>query len=198
MWTPRDLKEGVARLIGRPRRDDFLRLLPKHSIGAEIGVFRGHYTDHILRIAQPRELHLIDGWWLVYGEHFPDWGAYTDHGRLSTRAAYNEVRRIVSRRRAEDKVRIHVADDLACLEAFPERSFDWVYLDSSHQYEHTREELLLLLPRMRGGGVIGGDDWQDDPAHSHHGVAKAVGEFCARHGWSLQHRDAFGQWLIKP
>lgn len=46
---------------------------PTDSVGAEIGVFKGEFTAHILRRVQPKELHLIDAWWLLYGENYPDW-----------------------------------------------------------------------------------------------------------------------------
>jgi hypothetical protein len=190
------LKERLAAALGRPRRERFLERLPRHSVGAEIGVFRGGYTRHILEIVQPRELHLIDGWWLLYGERYPDWGDYTDHGTLSTRQAYDEVRAVVRRHDRAGACVLHVADDLECLAAFAPATFDWVYLDSSHQYEHTRAELALIVPRMKPGGLICGDDWRDDPAHEHHGVAKAVRELCERDGWTLAERDPFGQWLI--
>jgi hypothetical protein len=193
----RELRERLARALGRPRRERFLRHLPRGSVGAEVGVFRGQFTRHILDVVRPSRLHLVDAWWLLYGERYPDWGAYTDHGRLGTREAYEEVREILRRHDRAGVAVIHVADDLQCLAGFPPETFDWVYLDSSHEYEHTRRELALLVPRMKRGGVICGDDWHDDPAHEHHGVAKAVRELCAREGWTLAERDAFGQWLIK-
>jgi hypothetical protein len=74
------LKPRAGTALRRPRRWRYLEMLPNRGIGAEIGVFRGEFTRHILRVAQPRELHLIDGWWELYGERYPDWGAYTDHG----------------------------------------------------------------------------------------------------------------------
>jgi len=61
-----------------------LRHLPRHARGAELGVFRGEFTRHLIEVTRPRELHLVDGWWPLFGETFPDWGAYTDFGRRSS------------------------------------------------------------------------------------------------------------------
>jgi hypothetical protein len=36
--------------------------LPKHSIGAEIGVHLGAFSDRIIKGAKPTKLHLIDPW----------------------------------------------------------------------------------------------------------------------------------------
>ena len=43
-------------------RDFLLKLLPQNSIGAEIGVHKGDFSEEILRDVRPNELHLIDPW----------------------------------------------------------------------------------------------------------------------------------------
>ena len=178
---------AAGSLLGRPRRWRFLERLPKNAVGAEVGVFRGEYTRHIVRIAKPRELHLIDGWWELYGERYPDWGAYTDHGRLTTRQAFADAQK------AAPTAEFHIGDDLEILERFPDRFFDWVYLDTSHQYEHTLQELDVL---QRKADIICGDDWVEDPGSVHRGLSVAVTEFCDRNGWAIDRSDPFGQWLI--
>jgi hypothetical protein len=187
------LIDRVGRLAGRPRRWRYLEHLPKHGIGAEIGVFRGEFATHLLRIARPRELHLIDGWWTIYGDTYPNWGTYTEFGTLRTRQAYDEVRARV----AGAPVQIHVGDDRSVLAKFPQGFFDWVYLDTSHKYEHTLEELTLLHEKVRVGGVIMGDDWKPDPGHVNHGVYRAVNELRDRFSWELGQVDRFGQWYAR-
>jgi hypothetical protein len=189
----RRLKDGAGAALGRPRRWHYLEMLPKRAIGAEIGVFRGEFTAHILRVTRPRELHLIDGWWKLYGERFPDWGTYTDHGQLQTRAAFAEAR---GRTRGKP-VTFHVGDDLALLPTFEDCFFDWVYLDTTHQYEHTLSELEILDCKV--GGIIMGDDWREDPGagDANAGGARAVRTFCERSGWRLLEPDkTFLQWAI--
>ena len=191
------LKFRIGTLVGRPRRENFLRMLPKHSVGAEIGVFKGEFTAHILRTVRPRELHLIDAWWLLYGEYYPDWGAYTEFGRLRTKDAFEQAKRVVARLDRGSVTVFHIDDDVGCLEGFADSYFDWVYLDSSHEYEHTKKELLVLKRKVRMGGLISGDDWQTDPNHDHHGLCRAVTEFCQTFGWELVHSDSYGQWCIR-
>jgi hypothetical protein len=77
------------------------------------------------------------------------------------------------------RVRIHIGDDLAVLPAFPDRYFDWVYVDSVHVYEHTRLELEILSRKVKEGGLIARDDWIEDRDHPRHGVCRAVREFPA-------------------
>ena len=186
------VRHELGTLLGRPRREHILRLAPRAAVCAEIGVFRGEFTRHIVRITKPRQLHLIDGWWTLYGDRFPDWGPYTDHGRLPTRQAHDEARR------AAPDATVHVGDDIEILAGFPDHQFDWVYLDSSHEYEHTTAELAILARKLKPRGLILGDDWHEDPSHLHAGVTKAVRETCAASEWRLiVPGDLYGQWAIQ-
>jgi hypothetical protein len=193
-------REKAAALLRGRRRHSFLEALPKHAVVAEIGVLRGEFTRHILRVAQPRELHLIDVWWELYGERFPDWGSETHRGTLSTKAAFDAVTAMADgyERAGRGHCSVHVGDDREVLAQFADGHFDWVYLDSSHDYEHTRQELELLRVKVKRDGLITGHDWYDDPQHPHYGVRRAIEEFCAGHGWELRRRDAFAQWAIGP
>jgi len=178
-------------------RADFLAMLPKGTVGAELGVFKGEFSADILRVAQPRELHLVDSWWTEWGECYPDWGEYTDFGALGTRDCYEQTLRSVEAERGSTDVIVHVGDDVAYLESLADGALDWSYLDSSHGYEHTRRELDALRRKTKSNGVITGHDWQEDPAHLHHGVYRAVNEFCAAHGWEVVMLDNHLQWAIR-
>lgn len=46
-------------------RIDFLKELPKNSIGAEIGVHKGEWAKKIINITKPKELWLIDHWYSI-------------------------------------------------------------------------------------------------------------------------------------
>ena len=76
-------------------------MLPKGGIGAEIGVFTGLFSTVLLEIARPKKIYFVDPWWQAYGPNYPNWGCYTDYGRLSTKAAYETaLRRTASHSRA--------------------------------------------------------------------------------------------------
>ena len=179
-------------------REDFLRLVPQGSVGAEIGVFKGDFTKHILSIVRPRRLHLIDPYWTVYGEHF-NWNTvHDDFGRLKTWEAFAEVQKIIRVFDKDGVSILHIGRSVECLSIFRDGYFDWVYLDSTHSYEDTKLELELLERKMSADGMITGHDWQDNPYHIHAGVKKAVGEFCDQHNWKVIRRDRFLNWAIKP
>ena len=171
--------------------------MPRGAVCAEIGVFRGEYSAEILRVSSPRELHLVDGWWELYGEHFPEfWGEYSEFGTLTTQRAHRETLDRIAP--YGTRATVHVGDDLEILERFPDGYFDWVYLDSSHLYEHTLQELELLERKVKPQGIIAGDDYIEDPSDINHGCAVAIRDFCARGNWRLVEVDRFHQWRLDP
>lgn len=54
-------------------------------------------------------------------------------------------------------------------------TFDLIYIDTSHDYETTRDTILAALPRLDKMGILAGDDFSDEGTW---GVKKAVTELC--------------------
>jgi lipopolysaccharide biosynthesis glycosyltransferase len=158
-------------------RRAILQFIPPGSVGAELGVFTGLFSEYILRNAAPRMLHLVDPWWKAYGELFPDWGQYTDYGRLPTRVAYEAAVARTEAARGDCIVQCHVAFSRDWLAEQEDESLDWVYLDSTHDYEQTIEELRLIRRKLRGGGYILGDDWAPGADEMHHRLFRAVHDY---------------------
>jgi hypothetical protein len=91
----------------------------------------------------------------------------------------------------------YVGDDLEYLKTIDDGYFDWAYLDTTHFYEHTRSELQLLKNKVKFNGLICGHDWYPDSTNSHHGVYKAVNEFCLENNWEVIKVDRVTQWCIR-
>ncbi len=145
--------------------------IPKGGVGVELGVFKGRFSEVLLKNTQPKLLYLIDPWY-QYEAH---WGWAS--GDKST---INALRSILKRFKGEIEsglVKLYVDSDIDILKRFQKNSLDWAYIDSSHEYQHTVAELELLCKKIKKGGVISGDDWYPDSSHKHHGVYKAVQEF---------------------
>ncbi len=53
---------------------------------------------------------------------------------------------------------------------FTDNSVDFVYIDASHDYKSVKEDIEAWLPKVKVGGIVGGDDYQWE------GVNKAVQE----------------------
>lgn len=194
---PQRWKDNVKRMMGKPTRSVLLSgFLPKGLVGAELGVFKGEFSYEILKFNQPKELVLMDVWWTLFGEYYPNWGAYTDFGQLKTKAAFNQTNKVVNAF-PHTKTEVLVGDDRELLMKYPDNYFDWVYIDSSHEYKHTWEELEILQHKVKDSGFICGHDWISDPNNLHYGVFKAVNEFCEQKGYKVVFTDDFTQWAIQ-
>lgn len=204
-WWKRALKRSrnpIWAAVGFPQRwfgnrEGFLSLIPRNSVGAELGVFRGEFSRWIMRRVRPTRLHLVDVWWTAFGEFYPDWGEYTQSGLLRTEDAYKSVVSIVAQEGYQDRVILHAGDDVSYLEGLPDGCLDWAYVDSSHEFEHTCRELDVLCSKVHAKGLICGHDWCPDPGDRHYGVYRAVREFCARGGWSICYLDNHMQWALR-
>lgn len=168
------------RLFGEPLpycRLTLLERMPKGSICAEIGVYKGDFSEHILNVVRPKQLHLIDPWYYETGAKYQ----HTWHGgKVGVNQAhmdelYESVERRFRKEISAGTVVIHRASSSVALNNFPIAFFDWVYIDGNHLYDFVRADIELSLRVVRPGGLIAGDDyhmngWWGD------GVIRAVDE----------------------
>lgn len=163
----------------RDREAALLSTIPANGVIAEIGVETGSYSRVIFDRAGPSRFHLIDVW-----ESIPDpWPS-----REAQAQNYRDVCRMFADQIATDRVVVHKGDDLQILAGFPDAYFDWVYIDTVHQYEHTLRELEACAPKMKPGGLICGHDYSDSTTSRRYGwgVIRAVDEFVRRGDWEYR------------
>lgn len=188
--------EYLDRAIAQKSKEDRIQfieeILPKNGIGAELGVFKGHLSPILLKHTNATKLHLIDPWYFLTA-HWR-WA----FGNQSTVDSLIKVLQTFKKEIEDQRIIVHVGDDRQILETFPDRYFDWVYIDSSHAYQHTKQELQILDSKMKDKGIIAGDDWQPKPSHKHHGIFKAVNEFLASEKYRLVYSNKDNlQWAMK-
>lgn len=189
-----NLKNTIEYLVnswGNRNRTDFLEILPKNSVGVEIGVFKGDFSKKILEIVKPNQLILIDPWWLL--------GKTWNFSLInrSTLSGYKNVLKTFEGQLIDGTVDIRVGFSNKVLPEFPDDFFDWAYIDSSHFYKETKIELEILRNKVKDNGLIAGHDWQPDPSKKHHGVYKAVNEFINENSFEIIYLDKATQWCIK-
>jgi hypothetical protein len=86
-------------------REVLLRRMPKQSVCAEIGVWKGDFSERIIRVVNPRKLYLIDPW--IFQPEYPmRWKAYPSGSggpchRPFHRGIYAAARPVRARRGAE-------------------------------------------------------------------------------------------------
>jgi len=171
---------NVARAFSQARdrsiRNCVLSQIPSHAVCAEIGVYKGDFSDLILE-RKPTRLHLVDPWKfetdIAYAGSW--YGGSLGKNQAKMDAIHESV---LSRFRSEIRsgtVKVHRNSSAdACLH-FPDNYFDWIYIDGNHTYEFVKSDLEMFLPKLKPYGLLAGDDygisgwWQD-------GVTRAVNE----------------------
>lgn len=113
----------------------------KDLIGAEIGVGRCVNSLNILDHLDIKELHLID---------------------LNVPPGTNGQEAM-----KDPRTTFYHGDSLKLSRQLPD-DLDFVYLDASHDYDFILNEIRIVLPKLKQGGLIGGHDYEQI------GVATAV------------------------
>ena len=178
------LRKTRDHLLANPTqesRDNILKMLPKLSIGAEVGVAKGKFSKRILKIVKPSKLYLIDAWSV---------------DALSNKQLHNYLEsqddvdkwfaNVTKTFSAHDNVVILRGTSQNILNTFPDSFFDWVYLDAGHFYDDILSDLEISFKKVKSGGLILGDDyikikdkWKDD-------VSRAVMDFTKEHHLTIQ------------
>lgn len=166
-------------------RQALLGILPNDAVVAEIGVALGEYSEHILKTARPKRLHLIDSWC------FQDDEKYKKDGHNMSERAQSDRYQMVLDRFAEEitvgGVKVHRAFSTEAVESFEDAYFDWIYLDANHTYEAVLQDLQLYLPKVKADGFICGHDYTNWPPARKmmFGVIEAVNDFVAANDLEL-------------
>jgi predicted acyl esterase len=160
------------------KRQFVLDTLPKNSVGAEIGVHFGDFSQKIIDALAPKTLHLIDPWeHLTSKEYkFAWYGGAAKGGQSEMDARYSNVFKRFNQYIQKEKVKVHRGYSTDVLEQFPDQYLDWVYIDGNHLYEYVKKDLELSLQKVKPGGYITGDDYMSGGWWKG-GVKKAVDEF---------------------
>jgi hypothetical protein len=152
-------------------REHLLERLQKDGICAEVGVAAGDFSEMILQINRPRKFHLVDAW------HTERYGNRLENIVKEKFAKEIESRQVILNKGLSTEV----------LPQFEDNYFDWVYIDTAHDYHTTAQELAICCKKVKEEGMIAGHDfsmgnWIEGYKY---GVIEAVYEFCAKYDWEI-------------
>jgi hypothetical protein len=169
------------------RRRFVLELLPKSSVGVEIGVHKGDFAAVILGIVSPTLLHLIDPWKHETADAYKDawYGGQATDGQREMDERYAGVLARFDAEVRSGQVQVHRAQSADVLDRMPDGSLDWVYIDGNHLFEFVRQDIALSFRKVRVGGYVTGDDYTDG-GWWQGGVKRAVDEFRVTPGAELR------------
>jgi len=179
-------------------RDFLLVRLPKHSVGAELGVYRGDLSRRLLSIVRPKLLYLIDPWRFVPDIEYSRavYGGPVGDSQVRMDRMYANVCRRFQHETKSGVVTIHRKTSLEGSQSIPDRSLDWVYIDANHKYSFVLDDLETYKSKVRVGGWIAGDNYAEPDGWWEDGVTRAVDEFVAR-GLAEKVLTARHQFLLR-
>lgn len=155
-------------------RADLPRLC--HSLGfttgAEIGVWKGAYSEQFCKAMPGVAWHAIDTW--------------------APYAAYRETKNdaaLIHHAYAEARLRLapfHCAmmrmSSLEAAEQIPDGSLDVIYIDGNHEASFVLEDLEAWTPKLRSSGILAGHDYRVPPkSKAFIQVKAAVDQYVAKH-----------------
>ena len=161
--APQLRAEHLRDCIVVPERSALLERLPKGGIVAEVGTLHGEFAREILRIVEPRELHLIDV------------------------EIHPHVREMAENASLRDRLRVHQGDSAKTLESFADGYFDWIYIDAQHAYEGVKRDIGAARRKVKADGLLVFNDYtiwsyvEMEP----YGVVAAVNELCIEDDWEI-------------
>src|SRR5256885_3609349 len=128
-----------------------------HSVGvrqmAEVGVYRGDFAARMLRDCESLiRYYMLDPW-----RHLNDWNKPANHEdavlsafleETKTKTEFAASKRVVLRGKTTE-----VVDQIA------DGELDFAYIDADHTLKGIAIDLIRLYPKVRVGGLLGGDDF---------------------------------------
>lgn len=154
-WSP-----DPATLAAAPTRTDlWVQAISDASVRtmAEVGVWTGSFARLILeRCAAIDRYYMIDPW-----ARLVDWNKPLNVAQDAFDGVYDEAMRKTAFAHHRRRVLRGRTSEVASM--IPDASLDFVYIDGDHTLRGVTIDLQRMLPKVRPGGFIGGDDFHPDP-----------------------------------
>jgi len=161
----------MTNLKGLPDRSALLSELPRNGVVAEIGVAEGDFAAAIQEVCAPEKLYLIDQW---NTNRYPE---------SMMESVYQRFEKAIT----SDEIVIVRDQSVRAASQFPNAYLDWIYIDTDHSYEMTKQELEAYAPKIKPEGIIAGHDFMQGNwvKGLRYGVIEVVYEFCTTRQWEL-------------
>ena len=137
----------------------------KFTLGAEIGVADGRYSEILCKEITGLKLICVDPW-AVYESCWRT-QKYQDN-------AYNQTREKLKGYNVNILRKTSVEASLG----IPDNSLDFVFIDGSHTFDHVMTDLIIWARKVRQGGIVSGHDYY---FFSDSGVVEAVNKYVEVH-----------------
>lgn len=147
----------------------------RNLVGVEIGVYLGHNSFNLCDCLSMQQLYLIDPY-CKYVQEGIEFDTTPLEQKAHKRMKPFDDKLVWMRKYSEE-----------CHNDLPS-NLDFIYIDGNHTYEYIKKDIELFYPKLKKGGIMGGDDFNA----SYLGVVKAVMEFC--HGYKVKLQGCESDW----
>lgn len=179
----------------RPLRDKIVaQIVPQGAVIAEIGVFKGAFSQRLLDVLAPSKLYLVDPWKNQDDkELFGTW--YHVNSSNNMDEIYGDVCETFRSEIASGQVEIVRGKSSDLVGKLSGKRLNFVYIDGDHRYDAVLRDLECIAPMILPNGAMMVDDhnlhgWWGD------GVVRALNTFLGRNADSWQIARAVGNQVV--
>lgn len=164
-------------------RDDLAVIFKEagYTHGAEIGVFRGDYSQTLCDAIPGLKLICVDPWMPYMGK---------------SPRTMDKIYKTTRNRLKNYGVEIVRKTSMEAVVNVPDASLDFVYIDGMHEFDFVMEDIIMWEPKVRRGGIVAGHDYK---AQHGWGVVAATNAYVKAHGivnwYLLIGNDVEWSWL---
>lgn len=142
------------------------------TIGAEIGVQEGIYSEMLLLANPEVKLYGVDPWtFYSTARNFRKQRHLDEHYATAVKRLTPYKNYVIVKKSSMDAVK-----------DFEDNSLDFVYIDADHEYLHVVQDIVEWSKKVKKGGIISGDDYitsNNEDTHMH--VIYAVDGYVKAH-----------------
>ena len=163
-WSDPSKMKVLFESRGEDRLGLWIQLINEMSQGrkltiAEVGVWQGDFAYQVLKhCPNVEKYYLVDPW-----RHLEDWKKplNVDDDRFS-RVFEATMKKLDF---AKHRIVVLRGTTLEVVDQIPDADLDLVYIDGDHTAKGIVIDLVKLFPKVKVGGVIGGDEYVDNIYH---------------------------------
>lgn len=167
--------KGIKQLLKKiktklpDKRNFIFKLIKKNSVCCEIGVWKGEFSQLIIKKNNPTKLYLIDPW-KDFGDNYFD-KKHIKYRQENQDQRFKLVNEKLKSNILKNQVEVLKMTSEEALSKLKDIKFDFIYVDGNHQYKFVKYDIENYFELLNESGYLVGDDYRIDS------VKKAVHDF---------------------